>query len=84
MTQTGNFYKDTVKDVEKRFDKSGYLKDDNRPLPVRRSKKVTGMIKDEIGRKSMTEIVALRANMHDHRKLDKSKKIRAARVQKNV
>ena len=47
-------------------------------------KKVTGMIKDEIGRKSMTEIVALRANRHDHRKLDKSKKIRAARVQKNV
>lgn len=45
-------------------------------------KKVTGMIKDEIGRKSMTEIVALRANRHDHRKLDKSKKIRAARVQK--
>ena len=29
-----DFYRDITKDVEKRFDTSGYSKDDNRPLPI--------------------------------------------------
>ena len=29
-----DFYKDIAKDMEKRFDMSGYSKDDNRPLPI--------------------------------------------------
>ena len=32
--ETEDFYRDIAKDVEKRFDTSGYSKDDNRPLPI--------------------------------------------------
>ena len=37
--ETKNFYRDIAKDVKKRFDTSGYSKDDNRPLPIRENKK---------------------------------------------
>ena len=61
--ETEDFYWDIAKDVEKRFDTSGYSKDDNRPLPIGKNKKVIGLMKDELGRKIMTEFVALRAKM---------------------
>ena len=32
--ETEDFYRDIAKDVEKRFDTSGYSKDENRPLPT--------------------------------------------------
>ena len=38
-----DFYRDIAKDVKKRFDTSGYSKDDNRPLPIREKKKVIGL-----------------------------------------
>ena len=53
-----DFYRDMAKYVEKKFDTSGYLKDDNRTLPIGRNKKVIGLIKDELGGKIMTEFVA--------------------------
>ena len=59
--ETEDFYRDIAKDVEKRFDTSGYSKDENRPLPIRENKKVIGLMKDELGGKIMTEFVALRA-----------------------
>ena len=31
--ETEDYYRDIAKDVEKRFDTSGYSKDENRPLP---------------------------------------------------
>ena len=62
--ETEDFYRDIAKDVEKRFDTSGYSKDDNRPLPIGKNKKVIGLIKDELGGKIMTEFVALRAKMY--------------------
>ena len=34
-----DFYRDIVKDVEKRLDTSEYSKDDNRPLPIGENKK---------------------------------------------
>ena len=37
--ETEDFYRDIAKDVEKRFDTSGYSKDDNRPLPIGKNKK---------------------------------------------
>ena len=44
-----DFYKDIAKDVEKRFDTSGYSKDDKRPLPIGKNKKKIGLMKDELG-----------------------------------
>ena len=59
--ETEDFYRDIAKNVEKRFDTSGYSKDENRPLPIGKNKKVIGLMKDELGGKIMTEFVALRA-----------------------
>ena len=69
--ETEDFYRDIAKDVEKRFDTSGYSKDDNRPLPIGKNKKVIGLMKDELGGKIMTEFVALRAKMYAYRKIDR-------------
>ena len=64
------FYRDTEKDVETRFDTSRYSKNDNRSFPSEGKKKVTGMMKDEIGGKIIRKFVALRAKMYAYRKLD--------------
>ena len=45
-------------DVEKRFYSSNYEVD--RPLPTQMGIKVIGLMKDELGRKIMTELAALR------------------------
>ena len=37
--ETEYFYRDIAKDVKKSFDTSGYLNDDNRPLPIGKNKK---------------------------------------------
>ena len=46
--------------VEGWFDSSNYDKNDKRPLPIGKNKKVPGLFKDELGGKVMTEVVALR------------------------
>ena len=53
-----DFYEDIANDVEKRFDTPNYKV--NRPLPKGKHKKVTGLMKDELGGKIMTEFAALR------------------------
>ena len=55
----------------KGFDTSGYSKDGNRPLPIRKNKKVIDLVRDELGGKIMTEFVALKAKMYAYRKIDK-------------
>ena len=55
--KTEDFYKDIVIDVEKSCDTSNY--EVNRPLHTGKNKKVTGLMKDELGGKIMTEFVAL-------------------------
>ena len=62
--ETEDFYRDNATDVEKRFDMSGYSKDENRPLPIRKNEKVIGLMKYELGGKIMTELFALRAKMY--------------------
>ena len=71
--QTEDFYKDIAKDVEIRFDTSGYSEDDHRPLPTGKNNKKIGMMKDELGGKIMTEFIALRAKMYAYKKLDLDK-----------
>ena len=66
--ETEDFYRDIAKDVEKRFDTSGYSKDENRPLPIRENKKVIYLMKYELGGKIMTAFVALRSKMYAYRR----------------
>ena len=51
--KTEGFYEEITNDIEKQFDTSNYDKDDNRPLPIGRNKKVVGLFKDELGGKIM-------------------------------
>ena len=62
--KTEDFYKDIADDVEKRFNTSNY--EVNRPLPTGKNKKVTGLMKDELGRTIMTEFVALRPKTYSY------------------
>ena len=59
--KTEDFYKDIANDVEERIDTSNY--EVNGPLPIGKNKKVIGLMKDELGGKSMTEFVALRPKL---------------------
>ena len=45
--KTEDFYKDIGNDVERWFDTSNYDKNDKRPLPIGKNKKVIGLFKDE-------------------------------------
>ena len=63
--KTADFYKDIAKDVEVRFDTSGYV--NNRPLPIGKNKKVIGLMKDELGGEVMKEFVSLRPKMYSYR-----------------
>ena len=54
-----------------RVDTSGYSKDKNRVLPIRKNKEVIRMMKDELGGKAMAELVALRDKMYAYRNIDK-------------
>ena len=58
--------------MKKRFDASGYSKEENRSLPITKNKKVIDVMKDE---KVMTEFVTLRAKMYTYKKIDRYKKV---------
>ena len=62
--KTNDFYEDIANDVEDRFDTSNY--EVNRPLPMRRNKKVIGLMKDELGGKIITEFVTLRPKTYSY------------------
>ena len=58
--KTKDFFEDISNDAERWFDTSNYDKNDKRPLPIGKNKKVPGLFKDELGGKIITEVVALR------------------------
>ena len=62
--KTNDVYKDIAQDAQKRFDTSNYTFD--RPLPKGRNKKVTGLMKDELGGGIITEFVVLRPNTYSY------------------
>ena len=80
--KTEDFFEDIPNDVERWFDTSNYDKNDKRPLPIGKNKKVSGLFKDELGGKIMTEVVALRPKTYsylmdagtDHKKAKETKK----------
>ena len=68
--KTKDFYVDISDDVEERFYTSEYNKEDARPLPIGKNKKVIGKMKDELGGAIMTEFIVLRPKLYSYRKLD--------------
>ena len=62
--KTEYIYEDITNSVEKIFDTSNYEID--RPMPTGKNKKVIGLMKDELGRKIMTEFVALRPKTYSY------------------
>ena len=63
--KTEDVYEEIADDVEKRSGTSNY--EMNRALPLgKNKKKVTGLMKDELGRKIMTESVALRRKNYSY------------------
>ena len=61
-----NIYKDIADDVETKFNTSNYELD--RPLPRGKTKKVTELMKDELGGNIMTKFVGLRAKTYSYYK----------------
>ena len=57
-----------------RFSTSGYDKDDVRPLPIGKNKKVIGKMKDELGGKIMTKFIALRPKLYAYKYNSKEEK----------
>ena len=81
--KTEDFYEDIADDVEKRFDTS------NRPLPTGKNEKVIGLVKDELGWKIITELIALRPKtyaylMHDDSKIKKAKGAKKCMIKKEL
>ena len=64
--KTEDFFEDVSNDVKKWFDTSNYDKNDKRPLPIGKNKKVPGLFKDELGGKIITGFVALRAKAYSY------------------
>ena len=75
--KTDGIYKDVAEDVEKRFDTYNFEID--RPLPSGKDAKVIGLMKDELGGKTMKKIVGLRAKRYSYLKAnnDEDKKQKA-------
>ena len=72
--ETKYFYKNVVKEVEKRSDTSGSSKDDEKPLPIEQNDNFIGLMKDELSWKIVMEFVALRSKMYAYKKLDRKLK----------
>ena len=84
VIKTEDFYKDIVSDVERWFDASNYDKKDNIPLPIGKNKKVIGLFKDELGRKSIVEFCALRAKTYAHKLNDDTEHKKAKGTKKYI
>ena len=62
--KTDDIYNDIAEDVEKMFETSNYQLE--RQLPKEKNKKVTGLMKDKIGGKIMTEFIGFGAKTHSY------------------
>ena len=78
--KTDDIYKDIAEDVETRFDTSNY--ELNRPIPKGKNKKVTGLIKDKLGRKIMKEFIGLREKTYNYL-IDDGSELKKAKGTKN-
>ena len=69
--ETNDFLEDIANDVDERLDTSKYDKNNNRPLPIGKNKKVIGKFKDELNGKIITEFISLRAKTHTFVQINK-------------
>ena len=75
-------YKYIAEDVERRFVTSNYELDS--PLPKAKNKKVIGLMKDELGGKTMTKFVGQRAKAYRYLIDDCSEDQKKQKAQKSV
>ena len=64
--KTEDFYEDIANNVERWFNTSNYDKNDKRPLPIGKNKKVICLFKDELGGEIMKEFVALKTKAYEY------------------
>ena len=64
--KTEDFFENIFDNVERWFDTSYYDKNDKKPLPIGKNKKVPSLFKDELLGKIMTEVVALRPKTYEY------------------
>ena len=79
--KTKDFYEDIADDVKKRYDTSNYKVDGL--LPKRMNKKVIGLMKDKLGGKIITELVALRPKTYSYL-TDDGKNVKKAKGTKKL
>ena len=82
--KTEDFFEDIFNDIERWFDTLNYDKNDRRPLPIRKNKKVSGLFKDELGGKIMTEVVAPRPKAYSYIDDDGSEQKKSKGIKKCV
>ena len=80
--KTEDFFEDISNYVERWFDTSNYDKNDKRPLPIGKNKKVPGLFKDLLGGKIITDFFALRAKAYSYLDDDRSEQ-KNLKVQKS-
>ena len=80
--KTNGFYEDIANDVENRFDTSNY--EVKRPLPTGKNKKISGLMKDELGGKIITEFVTLRPKTYSYLTDDGKEDKKAKRTKKCI
>ena len=81
---TEDFYKNIAMDVKRRFDTSGYDKNDRRPLPIGVNKKIIGMFKDELNGKTMAKLCGPRSKTYVYKMDDDIEKKKVKRTKKYV
>ena len=81
---TEDFFVDISDDVERWFDTSNYDKNDKRPFPIGKNKKVPGLFTGELGGKIIVEVVALRPKTWTYLKDDGGEKKKAKWTKKCV
>ena len=85
--KTKDIYKNIPENVETRLDTSNYEFECNsldRPLPKGKNKKVIELMKDELGGKTMTKFVALRAKTYSYLIDDSSENKKAKDTKKSM
>ena len=80
--KTKDVYEDIANDLKKRFETSNYEVDI--PLSVGKNKKVTGLMKDELGGKIMAEFIALRPKIYSYLMDDSNRDTHAAKKAKGT